>query len=217
MLSPSFISASPFTGGSGRSFGLALGTDIATHSSHLTRHSEASRATVITSKLYGQRNYSRRFFAFRMIPIYFIATRRPAANAAAPRRTILDEEKERRGQLIRKDEEDRTKALIAAFEAVNKACEQLGDVEAFVKDNDWKAIRRFSRLFNNSVEREGMEPLTRQLTTKSQRKDSFELCQKLTESLKEMDQSAKREDGEAVLAALGNSRQIIAAFQEFKP
>lgn len=107
-------------------------------------------------------------------------------------------------------------ALRAAFDAVEKASKQLDEVEEFLNEKDWNGIHGFTRLFNNAVEREGMEPIARRLG-KKEKAESLQVCSQLTQALKEMDRNATREDEEGILRNLQSARDIIASFQKFKP
>lgn len=134
-----------------------------------------------------------------------------------PRRTIFDEEKELNEKIQNEAEEARLSALRAGFEAVEKAAVQLDDLEQYASEQDWDGVRRFSRYFNNAVEREGMEPLANKLRDKQQRKAALNVSKQVTEALKLVDAAARMRDRDAALIHVQEARDIISKFQQYKP
>lgn len=108
-------------------------------------------------------------------------------------------------------------ALRAGFDAVEKASAQLDDLQKLIEEEDWNSVRQFSRLYNNSVEREGMEVVARKLQDKITRKEALAVCRQVTESLKSVDGFAGKRNKDNALASLQKARDTVASFQKFKP
>lgn len=153
-----------------------------------------------------------------MLTTALITTTTPLhALSDTPTRTIFDEERELFEKRQTEAAEARVSALRAAFEAVEKSEAQLDDVPKFVSDKDWNGVRKFSRLFNNSVEREGMEGIAKKLDLKEVRKDALALCKQVSKELQQLDRLAGREEGDAVLKQAEHVKELVASFQRFKP
>ncbi|PXF45920.1 hypothetical protein BWQ96_04355 [Gracilariopsis chorda] len=139
------------------------------------------------------------------------------AQGNAPTRTIFDEERELYEERKKEAEEAQREALRAAFDAVQKASEQLDDVSKFVDEKDWKGVRRFSRLFNNSVVREGMEEIARKLPDKRNREEALSLCSGAKARLVQIDRAAGSEDGSRIIEQVQQLRTVIGSFNQLRP
>lgn len=132
-------------------------------------------------------------------------------------RSILDEEIERRAVQDQKEAALTLGAMRAAFEALERAMKQLDDLERFVRDDDWDGVRKFARLFNNAVVREGMEPTAKRLEGPEQRKKGLGLAKSVTDSLIALDKDARAKKRESALMQLQAARDTMLRFQELKP
>lgn len=143
----------------------------------------------------------------------------PASSLAQgiPRRTLFDEERELNEKARNVKAEERLAAIRTAFDAVEKAAKQLDDLQSLVEEGDWGGVRQFVRLFNNSVEREGMEELSSKLTEKADRKAALAVSRELTNKLKSIDRCAQQKDTSNALLLVDEARGILAGFQSFKP
>lgn len=146
-----------------------------------------------------------------------LQTRECRAQGKAPTRTLFDEERELYEKRRKEAEEGRREAVRAAFDAVVKASEQLDDVSRFVDEGDWKGVRRFSRLFNNSVVREGMEEIARKLADKGDREQALALCSAAKGRLVQIDRLAGDEDGGRIAEQVQQLRTVIGSFERLRP
>lgn len=161
---------------------------------------------------------SRRAFAVLTVASVVALSQSSSSLAqGSPRRTIFDEERELNEKARKEAEEGRIGALRAAFDAVQKASEQLGDLQSFVEEENWDRVRQFTRLFNNSVEREGMEAIAKKLGSKTDRKAALAVGKELTDALIQVDRCAREKDRDHALVHVQEARDIISKFQSFKP
>lgn len=137
--------------------------------------------------------------------------------APTPRRTVFDEERDRNNEMLRAAQRKKDEALRAAFDAIDKALSQLDDVKKFVEDDDWDGIRKFTRLFNDAVEREGMEKTARKLANRDIRKEALNICKNVTEQLRQIDRNAAKHDANAVSAGVDKVKDLIGGFRKFRP
>lgn len=158
----------------------------------------------------------RRFFALTISAV-LAAAAAPSPSQATPRRTIFDEERELNEKAKKAAEEAQLGALRSAFEAVQKASEQLGDLQSFVEEENWDGVRQFTRLFNNSVEREGIEAIAKKLPNKDDRKAAVAVGKNLTSTLILIDRCAQQKDKTNGLLHVDEARAIVSSFQSFKP
>ncbi|CDF38995.1 unnamed protein product [Chondrus crispus] len=141
----------------------------------------------------------------------------PSPVRAVPPRTIFDEEREMNERAKKEFENARNDALRAGFEAVHKAREQLDDLQALIEDENWGGVRQFTRLFNNSVEREGMEAIASKLPEKSDRMAALEVARGMTSSLIQIDRCALQKDRTKAILGVDEVRKAISRFESFKP
>lgn len=134
-----------------------------------------------------------------------------------PRRTVFDEERDRNNELLRAVQKKKDAALRAAFDAIDKAQDQLDDVKKFVDDGDWNGLRKFTRLFNDAVEREGMEKTARKLSNPDSRKEALNVCKSVTNQLRQMDRDAARQNADAVFIGVDRVKDLIGNFRKFRP
>lgn len=161
---------------------------------------------------------SRREFVVLTIASVVVVTQSSSSLAqVSPRRTIFDEERELNEKAQREAEEARIGALRATFDAVQKASVQLDDLQSFVEEENWDRVRQFTRLFNNSVEREGMEAVAKKLASKTDRKAALAMAKELTDALIQIDRCAREKDREHALVHVQEARDVISSFQSFKP
>lgn len=139
------------------------------------------------------------------------------SHAQAPVRTLFDEEREMSEKTRREAEDNRIGALRAGFEAVQKALGQLDDLQVLVQDGKWGEVRGFARLFNDAVEREGMEAVAKNLRKKEGRKEALAISRQVTGSLVELDRCAREENKEGALMYLQQARSNVLKFDSFKP
>lgn len=161
---------------------------------------------------------SRRLFLTRVISsIFLTSTLVPREVNAVPSRTILDEERELSEKVKKEEEVTRKEALRAAFDAVQKARGQLDDLQVLIEEENWGGVRQFTRLFNDSVEREGMESIASKLTEKPNRKAAFDVARSLTSTLIQIDRCAMRKDKAEAMRCLDEAREKVSRFDSFKP
>lgn len=144
----------------------------------------------------------------------FIAAERAGADVP---KTILDEEFELFNQRKKEAEEARTNALRASFDAVGKASEQLNELESMIDEGDWNGVRRFTRLFNNAVEREGMESISRKLESKEDREEGLKISKRTTDLLRKIDKSGKKKDQVEAHEGVAQVRTVLEEFLKLKP
>lgn len=139
------------------------------------------------------------------------------SRAQTPMRTVFDEERELNEKARKEAEETRLAALRAGFDAVQKAIAQLDDLQSLIEEGDWDGVRQFSRLFNDAVEREGMEAVARKLRKKEGRKDALAVSKQVTKALIELDRCAREKNRDDALVYLQQARNNVLKFDSFKP
>lgn len=161
----------------------------------------------------------RQFTTIALCSLLAVSTspRPTRSNGSSPRRTVFDEERERNEEMLRAIQQRKTAELRAAFDAVEKAQAQLDDVQKFLDDGDWDGLKRFTRLFNDAVEREGMEKTAGKLQDRKTRKEAIALSKSVTNKLREVDRYANNRDGDAVAAGIKDVRNLVSDFQKFRP
>lgn len=144
-----------------------------------------------------------------------VSTARSNADEINRHRTVFDEERERNEEMVKSIKEEKLKAINAGFESVEKSKSQLDDILTFLKDEDWQGIRKFVRLFNDAVQREGMYKLSKQLDGDNGK--ALELCSQVTDQLRLVDKLARQKETQKIIDGVVVLKQLLDDFQQFRP
>lgn len=137
------------------------------------------------------------------------------AQSTGPR-TVFDEERELYLEQEKKIKESQLQLVRAGFDAVEKASAQLNDIQTFLDNSEWASIQTFTRLYNDSVERELMEKVAKKLP-KETKEQGIKLCKDVTRSLMEIDRLARTQDITGVLKYTEQTRQVMTEFLKLRP
>lgn len=140
-----------------------------------------------------------------------------AARGGPPTRNVFDEERARNEEALEAAKALRLAALRDAFDAVATAAQQLDELKQKADNEDWDAVRTLTRAFNDAVEREGMEKISKQLKKEEGRKEALSVSRSVTDILIQVDRAARKKDKQQAVNGIDQVRSIVDGFQKFKP